>query len=170
MHSVEKFSSRPAILKDRPQMVDIARRSFEFPMTASELDDMLLQRNTIGKILIDLDGDYVVGYVIYTEHGDHRTIDQLAVDPRFQRRGFGRMLVEDMLGNVSVIRRRVPVHVIVDETNLEGQLFFRACFRPFGRCRVLRRHFGSRDGYEFVREATAPVSNSSPACAGHICG
>lgn len=88
----------------------------------------------------------VVAVMVYAMQRTRFVVRSLVVDPAYQRRGIGRELLESLVARLRRHQRR-SVRVVVSEYNTEAQLFLRAC--GFRVVKVLRGHFGSRDGYLF---------------------
>lgn len=139
---VANCTFRPMIQKDLPEVLEIERSSFAWAWGAKALDRWLRgNRNRLAKVIQSR--NEVVGHVCYELKPDRIVLWRLAVQEK--RRGVGRealnMLVDKLSG-----RRRV-LEVVVRETNLDAQLFFRAC--GFRATQVLRSYFedSGEDGY-----------------------
>jgi len=124
------------IARDLDRVMAIERESFEFPWSRKQLVGCLRQRNVVGKVA-EFD-DRVVGYMIYELKRGRITVLNLAVDPAERRRGIARRMVGKLAAMLKAgYRNRITL--IVRETNLAGQLFFRAC--GFRAVTVLRRFY-----------------------------
>lgn len=125
------------IRRDMDEVLAIENERFEFPWCENDFIRVLRQRNAIG-LVVDYD-EQAVAYVIYELHKRRLHILGIAVDSRFDRRGFGRMLIEKLVGKLNP-DRRVRISAEVRETNLGAQLFFKACgFRAVSVVRGLYR-------------------------------
>lgn len=119
----DTYHVRWANRRDLWEMVSVERASFHYPWSETEIVDALRQRNTIGMVA-EADRSCVVGHMIYEMHSDHIELMTLAVYPEFRRDGAGTALVEKLKTKISQQRRRFIV-VMVAESNLGAQLFFR---------------------------------------------
>jgi ribosomal-protein-alanine N-acetyltransferase len=132
------------IARDRPEVMDIESKCFEFPWTEDELARTLRMRNAIGMVA-EVD-DEVVGYAVYELHKNHLQLLNIAVRPDMQRHQIGTEIVEAIYQKLSMNRRR-RISVDVRETNLVAQLFFKA--NGFRAIKVLRNYYdiASEDAY-----------------------
>src|SRR5690606_17949853 len=71
-------------------------------------------------------GDRVAGFMLYDLHKGEIHILRMAVAPSFRRTGVGRSMVEKLIGKLH-LERRSRLRLEVRETNLDAQLFYRAC-------------------------------------------
>lgn len=118
------------IRRDLEEVLGIETRSFEFAWTEEDFLRCLRKRNVIG--MVAEYGDRIVGYMLYRLSKCEVTVVNFAVDPRYRRTGVGAQLATKLLGKLSSHRRRGAV-LMVRESNLTAQLFFRACgFRAAG--------------------------------------
>jgi len=114
------------IRHDIPRIMEIERATFDYPLSAAEMADLLRSKNTLG-ILCE-EGDEILGYAIYDIFHDHIDLLTIAVDFKHRRCGVGSRL----LGRLCVFklnqlsgRRREYVSVMVRETNMGALLFFK---------------------------------------------
>lgn len=120
----EVYHVRWAIRSDLWEMVAIERASFSDPMDEGELVDCLRQRNMIGMVCV-ADEAFTVGHMIYEIHRDHIALVTMAVYPEFRRDGAGTAMIAKLKTKLSHQRRRF-ITVMVAESNLGAQLFFRS--------------------------------------------
>jgi ribosomal-protein-alanine N-acetyltransferase len=135
------------IRRDMPEVMSIDMLSFEHPWREEEFLRFLRQRNCIGMIAEPRGQDTVVGFMIYELHKSHLWLERLAVCPRHRRQGIGRQMIGSMIKKLSSHRRRA-ITIRVRESNLAGQLFFRA--QGFAATNVERGWFEDtgEDAYE----------------------
>lgn len=109
---------------DIARVLAIEQASFDFAWTE---DDFIrsMHRANIVCIVVE-DQDHVVGYMVYEFTDDCLHIHNFAVDPDFRRQGVGRALVAKLIGKLSS-HRRTEISLMVRESNLPAQLFFRDC-------------------------------------------
>lgn len=112
------------IRRDMPAVMEIDRRSFEFPWREEDFIRCLRQRNCIGMVA-EAD-DQVAGFMIYELHKSHLHILNFAVHPDFRLQGVGDAMVCKLIGKLST-QRRNKIFLEVRESNLAAQLFFRSC-------------------------------------------
>lgn len=133
------------IARDLDRVMAIERASFEFPWTQKQLVGCLKQRNIVGRVA-ELD-DAVVGFMVYELTRRRITVLNLAVDPAERRRGVGRRMVGKLAGMLKIgCRNRITL--VVRESNVPAQLFFRAC--GFRAVAILRGFYDDtpEDAYE----------------------
>lgn len=130
---------------DMPEVLAIEAASLARPWGEDEFLRVLRRRNCIG--MVAERDDKVLGYMVYELHGFRVQLLALAVHPDHRRAGVGRELATKLKLKLSA-GRRTRARVVVPETSLGAQLFFRAVgFRALG---VIREHFpGDEDGYDF---------------------
>ncbi|WP_146589794.1 ribosomal protein S18-alanine N-acetyltransferase [Posidoniimonas polymericola] len=110
------------IRRDMPEVLEIERRSFEFPWFEEDFVRCLRQRNCIG--MVAEQGERVVAFMIYELHKTRLHILNFAVAPELRRHGVGQQMVEKLVSKLSS-QRRTRISLEVRETNLEAQLFFK---------------------------------------------
>ena len=111
------------IRRDMHDVLIIERASFPDPWTEEDFLHCLRQRYCIGMVA-ERDG-LIVGYMIYTLHDKRLELLNLAVLPDCRRQGVGRAMVDKLIDKLNQQRRR-RISLKVIESNLPGQLFFRA--------------------------------------------
>jgi len=84
----------------------------------------LRRRDTLGMVTEDANYD-VTAAMIYTIGRDKLIIGRLIVGQKYRRSGYGRRLVEKLIGRLE--GKRSTLFTNVDERNLPGQLFLSAC-------------------------------------------
>lgn len=100
-------------------IMDIENKVFEFPWTRGEFKDYLKTADQKG-LVAQLDGK-TVGYVVYKEGPARISIDGIAVDPKYMRRGLGEALVQNVLSD----QKKREVVVTIRERNVKAQIFFK---------------------------------------------
>jgi [ribosomal protein S18]-alanine N-acetyltransferase len=113
------------IRRDMTAVLKIERQAFEFPWNEDDFIRCLRQRNCIGQVACDLISDEVRGFMIYELHKNRLHILNMAVACDHQRRGYGRWMVNRLIGKLSHERRN-RIMTEVRETNLDAQLFFKS--------------------------------------------
>jgi len=113
------------IRNDAQQYVAIEAASLENPWCEEDFLRCLRQRNCIGMVAEDCDGR-IHGFVIYELHRGHLKILNLAVDPASRRQRVGTQIIKRLTEKLSRQRRKY-LFADVRETNVGGQLFYRAC-------------------------------------------
>lgn len=124
------------IRRDMPEVLAIESDGFEFPWSEDDFVRCLRQRNCIGMVA-DCD-DRVAGFMIYELHKTRLHVLNFAVAADCRRRGIGRQMIAKLTGKLSQ-QRRSRLLLEVRETNLDAQLFFRAC--GFRAVSVLRDYY-----------------------------
>ena len=124
------------IRRDMPEVLAIEHSSFDHAWTEEEFLRVLRQRNCIG--MVAEHGEQIVGFMIYELHRNKIHVLDFAAHPDFRRMGVGRQMVSKLVGKLSN-QRRNRIALLIRETNLAAQLFFRAM--AFRASEVAREHF-----------------------------
>jgi len=149
----KKLSIRWLIRRDLDRVIQIENEVFDSPWQEKDFLSALKKRNCIGKVI--LDGEIVVGYVIYDLEKKGMSILNIAVDPVRLRTGVATQMIEQLINRLS-ITGRTRISVVVRETNLVAQLFFKSL--GFLAKKVLKEPFdeNSEDGYLMQFDAKTP--------------
>jgi ribosomal-protein-alanine N-acetyltransferase len=110
------------IRADMPEVLAIERASFGDPWREDDFARALRQRHIIGRV-VERDGR-IIGYMIYELHRNRLHLLNIGVAPDCRRCGVGRAMIGHLQAKLSERRSRIMLEVC--ETNLDGQLFFRA--------------------------------------------
>jgi [ribosomal protein S18]-alanine N-acetyltransferase len=124
------------IRRDMPEVLAIEHTCFEYPWCEEEFLRVLRQRNCIG--MVAECGERIVGFMIYELHRNRIQVLDFATHTELRRRGVGRQMVAKLVGKLSA-QRRNRISLLVRETNLQAQLFFRVV--GFRAMEVLREHY-----------------------------
>ena len=124
------------IRRDMPEVLDVERKSFEFPWFEEDFIRCLRQRNCIG--MVAEHGERVVGFMIYELHKTRLHILNFAVADSVRRRGVGRQMANKLISKLSS-QRRTQITLEVRETNLPAQMFFKTL--DFRATSVLRSYY-----------------------------
>lgn len=134
----QDLSIRWAIRRDQPSILRIEHLVAEYPWGEEELEKALQFQKNIG-LVAELEGK-VVGYLVYQLNEIYLELLVMGVDPKHQRRGIGRLLVERAKTKLTHGRRFLNVEGL-QETNLVAQQFFRAL--GFKAIAVERNYFAA---------------------------
>ena len=106
--------------RDLPEVLQIERDSFEEPWDEKKLRKYLRKRSSVFRV-VELNG-VLAGYALYAVQPEgFIEISSLAVAEDSRRQGCGTILLDFLKGY------HIPIAFDVHESNLPGQLFFRAC-------------------------------------------
>jgi len=128
------------ILKDLPEVIELAKQTTEPVWTERELRSQLSQRDTIGMIVER--NDNIEAFVIYERHPTRLHIPNFVVGERFRRQGVGKAII-DKLKNKLEPDRRNRITLTVSESNLVAQQFLRAM--GFRAVQIIRKPYSDRD-------------------------
>ena len=151
------------IRRDMPEVLEIERRSFEFPWYEEDFVRCLRQRNCIG--MVAEQGERVVAFMIYELHKSRLHILNFAVSPDVRRQGVGRQMVEKLVSKLSS-QRRTRISLEVRETNLEAQLFFKES--SFRATSVLRDFYDDSTEDAYLMQYYFEEGESSEAAANRV--
>jgi ribosomal-protein-alanine N-acetyltransferase len=147
--------------RDVPSVLEIENACFHDPWSESFIYEAMRAADRHG-VVAELEG-HVVAHMFYSIHKTHPRIDNIAVDPRYQRLGIGRCLMNWMTARLKAFGNRRKLLLTVPESNLHAQLFFRAT--GFQAIQVIRNYFQDpdQDGYvmTYVRKRKSPVATDS---------
>ena len=146
MTVLSELQIRWLIRRDMDEVVQIEQQSFPLPWTEEEFIQTLKQRSHIG--MVAEYGSTIVGFVLYELHMSRIDILNLAVHPEFRRQYVGHRMIKRLIDKLSQ-QRRTHLRLHICETNLAGQLFFRA--QGFKALKVKRNFWkeecGAEDAY-----------------------
>jgi [ribosomal protein S18]-alanine N-acetyltransferase len=125
---------RWAIKADLPDLVTIERQSFAEPWSERELRRMLAKRHIVGQVITSTFGR-VAGYMLYGLGNDNLVVERIAVLADDRLLGFGATLIDRLVSRMAGTERHRLI-VPVQEHNLGGQLFLKACGLKAGACYV----------------------------------
>ncbi|HEV3259978.1 MAG TPA: GNAT family N-acetyltransferase, partial [Gemmataceae bacterium] len=167
------------IQRDLPAVVEIERQTAGYGWTEEDFRTALRSIRTVGQVAEV--NDEVVGFVVYNIARQRRQVEEYAgseargpstarqtrgilcppvqidllnigVAPAWQRRGIGRALLGRLEQKIE--RGGGCLRAVVPEINLAVQLFLRQ--GGYKAVRILRGHFGDRDGYLMARRQARP--------------
>jgi [ribosomal protein S18]-alanine N-acetyltransferase len=132
------------IRRDMPQVLEIETRSFSQAWKEDDFLRCLRQRNCIG--MVAERGEDVVGFMVYELHAREIRLLNFAVHTDLRRQKIGRDLVEKLKSKLSS-HRRSKISLVLRESNLPAQLFFRSA--DFRAIRILTGYYTDtlEDGY-----------------------
>lgn len=143
------------IRRDLAEVMEIERRSFEFPWAEEDFLRCLQQRNCIG--MVAEHEERIVGFMIYELHKARLHLLNFAVGPEHRRRGVGAQMAEKLVGKLSS-QRRHRIALEVRETNLAAQFFFRKA--GFKATHVLRDFYEDTPEDAYVMQFSCAAEHS----------
>jgi len=132
------ISRRPALEADKPfllQLEETCMRDYAVALWGSWPSD--LTRNSIDGCEIILDDGHDVGCVTVEKHGDHLWLDELFIEPGFQRRGIGSRILSSLIGDAQGLE--IPLRLSVLTTNPALDFYLRHGFRIYRE--TAERHY-----------------------------
>lgn len=150
--------------KDMAIVLGIEQENFPDPWTRDDFNRAFHNKNCVGRILEDNNGE-IVGYLVYEYDQVSYSIINLAVAKNKQRQGFGKTLMENLISHMENSAKGRMLATISDR-NLAAQLFLRRI--GFRAERISRDFFGpEHHGYEFVfLRTTTPNKQKDELCQG----
>ena len=146
--------------KDMREVLSIENASQDYPWCEEDFLRRLRQNNCVA--MVAEQGEKVVGFMLYELHKKKLRILNFAVHPEFRCLGIGKQMVEKLVSKLSS-RGRDRIVLVVRETGLDAQLFFRSCkFRATGVSREFYPDTGE-DAYTMERRLQEPMENSQAA-------
>lgn len=135
------------IRRDMPSVLSVEEACFAWPWDEEHFISQLRQRNCIA--MVAEVNDEVVGYMVYELFRVQITLLNLAVNPKFQRQGIGKQLIERLIDKLSYERRSM-IDLVVAENNLDALAFFKSL--NFRAIEVIPKAFEDTelDGYLMI--------------------
>ena len=124
------------IRRDMDSVLDIESECFDMPWGRQDFTECLTQTKCIGYVS-ESDSE-VNGYMVYLALDRSITIQNFAVRPSCRRLGIGSSMINKLKEKLS-FGKRTRIDVIVRETNLPAQLFFKSL--GFKASTVFRKHW-----------------------------
>jgi ribosomal-protein-alanine N-acetyltransferase len=112
------------IRRDMTEVLEIENGSFARAWREEDFIECLRGHNCIGNVA-EYQGR-VIGFCIYELHKHYLEVLNFAVHLKARRRGVGRSMIDRLIDKLSSYRR-TRLLLNVRETNLDAQLFFKAC-------------------------------------------
>lgn len=118
--------TRWMIRKDIDRVLEIDSRSVHFTKRWSEgeLISIIRQRNAIG-MAIENEHGKVVGFMVYELYKHHLYVERLVVEYEHRNMGYGRFMIENLIGKLSPDRRQ-RIIIDIEEDNVDAQLFLKS--------------------------------------------
>jgi ribosomal-protein-alanine N-acetyltransferase len=140
------LSIRWIIRRDWPEVLAIENQCFQFPWDEDAFIRCMRQRNNIGMVC-ERD-EKVIGYMAYGLEKHSLNLLNVAVHQDWRFKGVGRQMVRKLITKLSGDRRS-KICVLIRETNVDAQLFFRAM--GFKCVQTIRNAYDDteEDGYDF---------------------
>jgi len=145
------YNIRWMIRRDMQEVLAIEEASFPNPWLESDFLQCMRRRQSIGMVVEY--GQQVVGYIVYELHKRQIDVINIAVHPAWRRKGIASAMLQRIQVNMRAcvsVSTRHSVEVIVRETNLAAQLFFKRC--GLRGVRVLRDWYEGR-GFDCQEDA-----------------
>ena len=121
---IDNAVSRWLIGRDMDEILGIDNVSHEpfYRWNRAEWSDMLKERSTVGRVIVDEDTERVFGFVVYRLQKPSIQVLKLAVHPLFRRRGIGAAMLREIESKVTQRAGREFVTIDVCERELPMQL------------------------------------------------
>ena len=147
----QRVKIRPVRMHEIGRVASIERQCFPDAWNAMELRKFRRCWNTY--LWVAVVGAKVVGHIMISEGERSLNVVGVAVDPKYQRMGIGRQLMDEAGELLCKRRKRLVTHI--RETNLIGQLFLRQL--GFTVTKVLRDVYQQADGELCIRMSIRKV-------------
>lgn len=159
-----RYHIRWMIQRDMPEILCIENAAAATPWTEEEFRACLHKRSCIG--MVAEHGERVVGFMVYELTKGQFNLLNLAVHPQHRRKGIGQLLCAKLQSKLA-LDRRPSLRLVVPETNLPAQLFFRAV--GVKATQVLRHHFATDEDGFVMEQTLLPLVEAagSPGSVGH---
>jgi ribosomal-protein-alanine N-acetyltransferase len=137
---------RWGIRRDMPEVERIESHCFAFPWCEDDFIKYLRQRNCM--MMVAEHREQIVGFYVYELQKHTLNLLNFAVHEAWRFKGVGRQMVRKLITKLSGDRRS-KICVLIRETNVDAQLFFRAM--GFKCVQTIRNAYDDteEDGYDF---------------------
>ena len=142
MPRIELKFAAPVMLED---IYEIENACFEFPWTPRDFD-MVRNRDVLKAIIRK---NYIIGHVSYALLSDQIEILKLAIHPDHQREGYASEVIKNLRRKLEILRR-YKLSVVVRETNVDAQLFFKS--HSFRWMETLEDYFDEEQSTAYLME------------------
>lgn len=143
-----KTHLRWMIRRDMPEVLDIEQLSFGDDAWGEDDFIRALRRRTVIGMVAEHD-ERIVGFMVYDLPKNQIDVWNFAVHPAWRRRGFGRAMIDKLMGKL-IPQRRNRIRLEIRDSNLDAQLFFRE--NGFKATGVIRDAFDYCDDDAYVFE------------------
>jgi ribosomal protein S18 acetylase RimI-like enzyme len=143
--------------RDMPDVMSIERRTYRNTEVWDDDDFDAVRSRRDAVLLVAEFAGHIVGYVCYYKKDGYYYLLNLTVDPSYRRQLIGTQLVS-YVHRLSKKRGRTGLVSMVRETNLVGQLFYKAM--GFVCTEIVRKAFPNtgESGYTFVHTTANRIS------------
>lgn len=138
-------------LNDIDNILAIEEKSFPYPWDKEDFEICLRKKNTFG--VVQTIQEKIIGYMIFQCCSKAYNILSIAVDPKFQKKGHGKKLIDYVKNKIrsSTEGPKNQIVLIVSDQNLNCHMFLKAI--DFVATKVKKDYFGpDHDAYEFVMQ------------------
>lgn len=121
---IDGVAIRWLICRDMDEVLGIDMVSHEpfYRWRRDEWSDVLKERSTVGRVIVDAETERVFGFVVYRLQKPSIQILKLAVHPLFRRRGIGAAMLREIEAKVTQRAGREFVTMDVAERELPMQM------------------------------------------------
>lgn len=145
---------------DMPQVMDIERRCFRNPWTATEMAKALSAKETLGVVVESslvnrsVDSERIMGFMVYSMLKNRIVIHNVAVHPEETYCGYGKLLVDRVKLKLCP-EKRDNIVTEIRETNVGAQMFFKKM--GFKHVKTLHEYWDGIEDDCYVFEYRVPV-------------
>ena len=134
---------------DLKDIVLIEDECFPYPWDKEDFDICLRKKDNVG-VVLSLD-EKIIGYMIFQFTKKHYSILSIAVQPSYQKNGYGKQMIEYLKTKIRSSNSGPKDHIklIVSDENLNCHKFLKSL--GFTATKVIKDYFGPcHDAYDFV--------------------
>ena len=132
--------------KDISRVAELEAVSFRFPLSNVDVQNYLTKKNFQGYKIEDKKKN-LLAYIIFCTISNSVRIERLSVQTEHRRQGMGTYIVESLKSKTDYIE------VLINEYNLDGQLFFKANDFTTKTKDILRKYWDydhKEDAYKMI--------------------
>ena len=146
--AIDDLQLRWLIRSDLEAVADIEEQCFAYPWIMEDFLDELKETNAIGMVISHRKTNEICGYMLYRLGEANISLMTFGVAPKWQRRGVGARLMDNLKSKLS-LRRRSYIDCVLSEQSLTGHLFLKS--QGFVCVGIARECFepDDEDGYVF---------------------
>lgn len=141
------YYMRWIVVSDMQQIISIENQCFPFPWDENDFEICLRKKNHVGIAIVEK--NKIIGYMIFSSEKNAYSIHSIAVDPQFQRKGFGTIMLNYLMIKIrSSVNGAKKINIMVSDQNLFCHNFLKK--NNFIASKIYRQYFGpAHDAYQF---------------------
>lgn len=141
------YHMRWIVFSDMQEIISIENQCFPFPWDENDFEICLRKKNHVGIAIVER--SKIIGYMIFSSEKNAYSVHSIAVDPQFQRKGYGTIMLNYLMIKMrSSASGAKKMNIMVSDQNLFCHNFLKK--NNFIANKIHRQYFGPmHDAYQF---------------------